>query len=164
MHLSKQTEEGKGPRLCQIVPQLCMARRSSCKGSAQHGFFSVTPVANAQATGRDQECIDLYRILEDTHPNIRIKRQAANLRFIMEAPKLKLGPDERVSIPVLATPNRFACAPVLHHAWSMPMACMSITGNVLCERCDGRMLCTPCRLPVARCKTSGASVPAALRR
>ena len=67
--------------------------------------------AHAQATGREQECIDLYRVLEDTHPNARVKRQAANLRFIMEAPKLKLGPDERVSIPVLATPNRFACAP-----------------------------------------------------
>ena len=63
-----------------------------------------------QATGREADCIALYRSLEDTHPNARIKRQAANLRFIMEAPKLKLGPDERVAVPVLDTPNRFACA------------------------------------------------------
>jgi hypothetical protein len=63
-----------------------------------------------QATGREAECIALYKSLEDTHPNAKVKRQAANLRFIMEAPKLKLGPDERVSVPVLASPNRFACA------------------------------------------------------
>ena len=67
-----------------------------------------------QATGREADCIALYRALEDTHPNARVKRQAANLRFIMEAPKLKLGPDERVAVPVLATPNRFACAACPH--------------------------------------------------
>lgn len=60
-----------------------------------------------QATGREQDCIDLYKALENTHPNANIKKQAANLRFIMEAPKLKLGPDERVSIPVIDTSDRF---------------------------------------------------------
>ncbi|CAL8463999.1 g3534 [Coccomyxa elongata] len=60
-----------------------------------------------QATGREQDCIDLYKSLENTHPNSNIKKQAANLRFIMEAPKLKLGPDERVSIPVIDTNDRF---------------------------------------------------------
>lgn len=64
-----------------------------------------------QATGREQDCIDLYKTLENTHPNANIKKQAANLRFIMEAPKLKLGPDERVSIPVLSTNDRFVCVP-----------------------------------------------------
>eukprot|EP00884_Botryococcus_braunii_P009122 jgi/Botrbrau1/18210/Bobra.53_1s0069.1 len=54
-----------------------------------------------QATGKEQECIDLYKTLENTHPNPAIKRQAANLRFILEAPRLKLRPDERVSVPVL---------------------------------------------------------------
>jgi hypothetical protein len=55
----------------------------------------------SQACGKEQECIDLYKALEGTHPNPAIRRQAANLRFILEAPKLKLGPDERVSVPVL---------------------------------------------------------------
>ncbi|EIE18979.1 hypothetical protein COCSUDRAFT_68115 [Coccomyxa subellipsoidea C-169] len=61
-----------------------------------------------QAVGREQDCIDMYKTLENTHPNPQIKKQAANLRFIMEAPKLRLGPDERVSIPVIETSNRFA--------------------------------------------------------
>ncbi len=39
--------------------------------------------------------------VEDTHPILKVRRQAANLRFILEAPKLKRGPDEVVNIPVL---------------------------------------------------------------
>ena len=64
-------------------------------------------VLGVQATGREQDCINMYRSLEETHPNRKIKQQAANLRFIMEAPKLKLGPDERVKIPVFDNSDRF---------------------------------------------------------
>jgi hypothetical protein len=67
----------------------------------------------AQATGREQDCIDLYKTLENTHPSNSVKKQAANLRFIMEAPKLKLRPEERVSIPVLSTTDRFVCVHML---------------------------------------------------
>ena len=99
MHLSKQTEEGKGPRFCQIDRNCVWQEGHHARVRINTGLSHVTPVANAQATGREAECIALYRSLEDTHPNARIKRQAANLRFIMEAPKLKLGPDERVVRP-----------------------------------------------------------------
>lgn len=51
-------------------------------------------------------------MLEDTHPVPRVRRQAANLRYIIEAPKLELGPDERVSIPVLKEVERKKCAPI----------------------------------------------------
>lgn len=54
-----------------------------------------------QAVGREQDCIELYKWLEDNHPMRSIKRQAENLRYIIEAPKLELGPDERVQIPLL---------------------------------------------------------------
>lgn len=64
----------------------------------------------AQACGQEQECIDLYKSLEATHPSAQIRKQAANLRFILEAPRLKLRPDERVSVPVLETGGRYACA------------------------------------------------------
>lgn len=53
------------------------------------------------ANGKEQECIDMFRHLEETHPISSIAKQAANLRFIMEAPKLELGEDEKVSVPVL---------------------------------------------------------------
>ena len=72
-------------------------------------------LAGAQACGQEQECIDLYKALENTHPSVQVRKQAAQLRFILEAPRLKLRPDERVSVPVLETGGRFACAaPTLH--------------------------------------------------
>lgn len=54
-----------------------------------------------QACGREQECIATYKWLEDNHPVPKVKKQAADLRYIMEAPKLELSPDERVTIPLL---------------------------------------------------------------
>jgi hypothetical protein len=68
-----------------------------------------------QACGREKDCIDLYKALEKTHPMPAIRRQAAGLRYIMEAPKLELSPEERVKIPVLtdAEPNRGGRAPLM---------------------------------------------------
>ena len=54
-----------------------------------------------QACGREEECIETYRTIEKTHPVPSIRRQAAELRYIMEAPKLELSEDEKVKIPVL---------------------------------------------------------------
>lgn len=54
-----------------------------------------------QACGREEECLETYRTLEKTHPLPAIRRQAAGLRYIMEAPKLQINPEERVQIPVL---------------------------------------------------------------
>ncbi len=51
--------------------------------------------------GREQDCIDLYKSIEANHPIKKIRSQAENLRYIMEAPKLELSPDERVTIPLI---------------------------------------------------------------
>ena len=61
-----------------------------------------------QAVGRETDCIDMYKAVEKTHPLTSVRRQAAGLRYIMEAPKLELAPDEKVSIPLLTDldPNR----------------------------------------------------------
>lgn len=61
-----------------------------------------------QACGREEDCIQLYKTVETTHPSGKIKKQAMELRYIMEAPKLELSPDEKVQIPVLTNldPNR----------------------------------------------------------
>lgn len=60
------------------------------------------------ATGREQECVDTYKAIEGSHPIPAVRRKAADLRYIMEAPKLQIGDDEKVKIPVLmdADPNR----------------------------------------------------------
>lgn len=54
-----------------------------------------------QACGRSEDCIELYKYLEVAHPSRRLQKQAYELRYIMEAPKLELSPDERVSIPLI---------------------------------------------------------------
>jgi tetratricopeptide (TPR) repeat protein len=63
-----------------------------------------------QACGREEDCIELYKRVEQTHPLSKIKRQAAHLRYIMEAPKLKLGDDEKIKIPVLEGVDRYVAA------------------------------------------------------
>ncbi|EFN52013.1 hypothetical protein CHLNCDRAFT_139563 [Chlorella variabilis] len=67
-----------------------------------------------QACGREEACLSIYRSLEKTHPLPAIRRQACDLRYIMEAPKLQINPDERVQIPVLTDldVNRGNRAPV----------------------------------------------------
>ena len=53
-----------------------------------------------QAVGQEQKCIDTYKFLESNHPIHAVRKQAADLRYIMEAPKISLKPEEKVSIPV----------------------------------------------------------------
>ena len=63
--------------------------------------------SDVQACGREQECIQVYKNVEQTHPNKAVKKQAAELRFIMEAPKLQLRPEERISLPLLENLDRY---------------------------------------------------------
>eukprot|EP00897_Mesotaenium_endlicherianum_P003364 jgi/Mesen1/3055/ME000018S02368 len=57
------------------------------------------------ANGRHADCIALYKRLELGHPSWAIKRQAADLRYITEAPKLKISRDEMVTVPILDRDN-----------------------------------------------------------
>ena len=44
----------------------------------------------------------MYKDMKDHHECPAIQKQAADLLFIMEAPKLQIGDDEKVKIPVLS--------------------------------------------------------------
>ncbi|VAI21356.1 unnamed protein product [Triticum turgidum subsp. durum] len=55
------------------------------------------------ANRRHKESIALYKELENTHPMISIRRQAAEFRYIAEAPKLKISNDEVVTIPQIGS-------------------------------------------------------------
>ncbi|CAI7838782.1 unnamed protein product [Closterium sp. NIES-53] len=57
------------------------------------------------ANGQRPECLALYRKLESNHPMPAIRAQAANMRYIAEAPKLKLSPDEILKVPILDKDN-----------------------------------------------------------
>ncbi|KAL2344388.1 hypothetical protein Fmac_005673 [Flemingia macrophylla] len=54
-----------------------------------------------EANNRHKDCIALYQQLEKTHPSISIRRQASELRYILQAPKLKITQEEMVTIPLI---------------------------------------------------------------
>lgn len=56
-----------------------------------------------EANDRHRDCIALYQQLEKLHPSVSIRRQAAELRYILQAPKLKISKDEMVTIPLIGS-------------------------------------------------------------
>ncbi|KAG8366047.1 hypothetical protein BUALT_Bualt17G0035400 [Buddleja alternifolia] len=56
-----------------------------------------------EANNRHADCIDLYQQLEKKHPSVSIRRQAAELRYILQAPKLKITQEEMVTIPLIGS-------------------------------------------------------------
>ncbi|KAI4314385.1 hypothetical protein L6164_027299 [Bauhinia variegata] len=56
-----------------------------------------------EANNRHADCIDLYQQLEKKHPVLSIRRQAAELRYILQAPKLKISQEEMVTIPLIGS-------------------------------------------------------------
>lgn len=56
-----------------------------------------------EANNRHADCITLYQQLEKKHPSFSIRRQAAELRYILQAPKLKISQEEMVTIPLIGS-------------------------------------------------------------
>lgn len=56
-----------------------------------------------EANDRHADCIALYQQLELKHPSVSIRRQAAELRYIMQAPKIKITQEEMVTIPLIGS-------------------------------------------------------------
>ncbi|XP_028095218.1 uncharacterized protein LOC114295213 [Camellia sinensis] len=56
-----------------------------------------------EAHNRHADCIALYKQLEQKHPSVSIRRQAAELRYILQAPKLKISQEEMVTIPLIGS-------------------------------------------------------------
>lgn len=56
-----------------------------------------------EANNRHADCIALYEQLEKRHPSVSIRRQAADLRYILQAPKLKISQEEMVTIPLIGS-------------------------------------------------------------
>ncbi|KAL0327293.1 UNVERIFIED_CONTAM: hypothetical protein Sangu_1807300 [Sesamum angustifolium] len=56
-----------------------------------------------EANNRHADCIALYQQLEKQHPSVSIRRQAAELRYILQAPKLKISQEEMVTIPLIGS-------------------------------------------------------------
>ena len=56
-----------------------------------------------EANNRHADCIALYKQLEMHHPSVSIRRQASELRYILQAPKLKITQEEMVTIPLIGS-------------------------------------------------------------
>lgn len=73
------------------------------RGTQLGGECAMWLALGYQALGREEQCLELYRWLEQNHPNKKLRKQAADLRYILEAPKLELSPDERVTVPLISS-------------------------------------------------------------
>lgn len=93
-------------RYAQSVTLFEEASEAEGRMSALGGDILMWLALAYQATGDDARCVATYQSVEDTHPLRKVRNQAANLRFICQAPKLKRGPDEKVAIPVLKIEDR----------------------------------------------------------
>ena len=96
--------EGKWASTCQDSINWCTVT------VAHHFITDVSTLIDVQACGQEKECISLYKHIEKTHPNSKIRKQAYELRYIMEAPRLQISEDERVKIPLLEDSSRYVWA------------------------------------------------------
>lgn len=72
------------------------------------GEISIWLALAHAATGPDGEklAVEIYKEVEASHPSPKMKKQAADLRYILEAPKLRVGKDEKVALPEVEEASR----------------------------------------------------------
>ena len=75
------------------------ALEETSETSLMGGKIQIYKALTLYALRRLEECIDLYTFLEGTHPVGNIRRQAGELKYIAEAPRLELDEDEFVDVP-----------------------------------------------------------------
>ncbi|CAI0390449.1 unnamed protein product [Linum tenue] len=93
----EETEEEKRQRVRKELEKMDLS-------SSALGFQIQIWLAMAyEANNRHSDCITLYQQLERKHPSISIRRQAAELRYILQAPKLKISQEEMVTIPLIGS-------------------------------------------------------------
>ncbi|KAL0847690.1 hypothetical protein Bca101_020936 [Brassica carinata] len=56
-----------------------------------------------EANNHHADCVDIYQQLEKRHPSLGIRRQASELRYILQAPKLKISQEEMVTIHMIGS-------------------------------------------------------------
>lgn len=57
------------------------------------------------ATGDEAAAIQVYKEVEASHPSPKMRKQAYELRYIAEAPKLRVGADEKPQLPEVEPPR-----------------------------------------------------------
>ena len=72
------------------------------------GRIQIYLALSLDAYGQRDKALDIYAYLESVHPEKSIRKQAEELRFILEAPRMEIGENERVDVPLLRDPDAFA--------------------------------------------------------
>ena len=65
------------------------------------GKILIQKALGLDASGRRDDSLELYQYIIDKHPEGKIKKQAEELKYILEAPEMVIGEDERVEVPLL---------------------------------------------------------------
>eukprot|EP00252_Welwitschia_mirabilis_P007837 TRINITY_DN19557_c0_g1_i1.p1 TRINITY_DN19557_c0_g1~~TRINITY_DN19557_c0_g1_i1.p1 ORF type:complete len:321 (+),score=62.05 TRINITY_DN19557_c0_g1_i1:145-1107(+) len=101
MFLSGQRAYGKG-MYRKSVELLENALQNVSESSLFGGEIQIWLAMAYDAQNRHSDCIALYESLEDNHPVPAIRKKAAELRYILDAPKLKITEAEMVTVPLLS--------------------------------------------------------------
>jgi len=92
----RQYERGSYRRTLELTEE---ALNNLRRGSLEGGRVLIFKAMALDALGRETEAAEVYKDLEESHPLTTIRKQAEELLYILEAPRLQISPDERVSIP-----------------------------------------------------------------
>tara|TARA_B100001094_G_C18070645_1_gene739841 strand:- start:578 stop:1228 length:651 start_codon:yes stop_codon:yes gene_type:complete len=96
----RQYEKGRYRRTLELSEE---ALENLLAGSLEGGRVLIFKAMALDALGRETEAAAVYKELEETHPLTTIRKQAEELLYILEAPRLQISPEERVTIPDMSS-------------------------------------------------------------
>ena len=76
------------------------AAEETSETSLLGGRIQIYLALSLDAYGQRDKALDIYTYLESVHPEKSIRKQAEELRFILEAPRMEIGENERVDVPL----------------------------------------------------------------
>ncbi|KAF3785094.1 hypothetical protein EJ110_NYTH21804 [Nymphaea thermarum] len=100
---AEETEEEKRQRVRKELEKLAKEQAERRETAKLMFEIQIWLAMAYEAKNRHKDCIALYRELESKHPSLSIRRQAAGLRYILQAPKLKISEEEMVTIPLIGS-------------------------------------------------------------
>lgn len=83
------------------------AAEETSETSLLGGKIAIYKALALDAYGQRDKALDIYKYVESVHPEKSIRKQAEELRYILEAPRMELREDERVDVPILRDPDAF---------------------------------------------------------
>jgi tetratricopeptide (TPR) repeat protein len=83
------------------------AAEETSETSLLGGKIQIYKAIALDACGRGEQALEIYKYLVAVHPERSVKKQAEELKFILEAPKMEIAANERVEVPLLKNPDAY---------------------------------------------------------